>query len=517
MAINYFYPHVSINKNILERRRNVQEYADTTVMFVPFIAKKGPNNQIVKIHSLDEFISVYGELDYAYQGQTALNIMNWLTSGNGNAAANGTILAYRITKNSETADAKTNPASGTPAAISGLSAKYPGTYYNDITMEIETATDLKSAKSIVIKKGNTVVERYYNVAADSVSTVLRSSDFVEVESVNSLITGTTTKTFITDSGTSRRIQFLGGSDETSQENTIKNFWTITNNSSPADILQSSLETPVDVIMDAGYDVEIKTKMVEYLMTYRPDIILFLDEYKLGFTSNQYESTTPTPTSLSTVFAYTDETKKELYNKFKTNIAVYQQYFTINENTLFEDERSIYVTPSYFIARLLPYNDAVHGVQYPMAGLRRGVLSGATSVNINPKPTQKDSWFATRYNYVEKSSREYAFMSQRTFDNSTAERYTALSFLNNSRALQKIVKQIEAISREYLFEYNDAITLSQLKAELSKYINNWLANRTLDKAEVDVRKNELSNEAVDVTIVIRFTDTIEVITVDLTVE
>ena len=140
MAINYYYPHVSINKNILERRRKVQEFADTTIMFVPFISKKGPNNVIVPIHSLDEFIATFGELDYATQGQTALNIMNWLTSGNGNSAANGTIYAYRIND--------TTPAVG---SIASFSAKYPGSFYNKVKVEIELNKEKKVAKTIIIK------------------------------------------------------------------------------------------------------------------------------------------------------------------------------------------------------------------------------------------------------------------------------------------------------------------------------------------------------------------------------
>jgi hypothetical protein len=53
--------------------------------------------------------------------------------------------------------------------------------------------------------------------------------------------------------------------------------------------------------------------------------------------------------------------------------------------------------------------------------------------------------------------------------------------------------------------------------LNRYLNNWISNRTLSYAEAMVNKNPYSDEAVDVTLVIKFTGTIEVISVDITIE
>jgi hypothetical protein len=47
--------------------------------------------------------------------------------------------------------------------------------------------------------------------------------------------------------------------------------------------------------------------------------------------------------------------------------------------------------------------------------------------------------------------------------------------------------------------------------------NWIANRTLASGVVTVAKNPWSDEAVDVNLTIKFNGTIEVISVDITIE
>ena len=53
--------------------------------------------------------------------------------------------------------------------------------------------------------------------------------------------------------------------------------------------------------------------------------------------------------------------------------------------------------------------------------------------------------------------------------------------------------------------------------LNKYITNWVANRTLSSGVVTVSKNPYSDEAVDVEVTIKFNGTIEVISVNITIE
>jgi hypothetical protein len=95
--------------------------------------------------------------------------------------------------------------------------------------------------------------------------------------------------------------------------------------------------------------------------------------------------------------------------------------------------------------------------------------------------------------------------------------TALRFINNARVTNKMIRDLENIGREYLFEFNDSTTLSNMRAALNRYVTEWVQNRTLSFADVVVESDEFLEEKVNVTLTIRFTGTIEVISIDITIE
>jgi hypothetical protein len=167
--------------------------------------------------------------------------------------------------------------------------------------------------------------------------------------------------------------------------------------------------------------------------------------------------------------------------------------------------------------MLPYQTITlnKGYHTPIAGLTNGELTGVLYVNENPIPETKDAWFTDRINYSEKDSRQISFMSQRTLE--SADKNTALQFANNALMTNKIVKELGTLAREYLFEYNDAITLANIRKTLNVYISNYVAARVLQYAVIDVQKNPFSEEAIDISINIKYTGTIEVISIDLTIE
>jgi hypothetical protein len=263
------------------------------------------------------------------------------------------------------------------------------------------------------------------------------------------------------------------------------------------MLSNKLETPADVIFDSGHSLTIKNLMKEFSEV-RDDIFFFLSDFE--FTSKDNGD-------IANVIAE------------KLNQAVYAQKFSVDDVI---SGKNIWVGPTYFLASLIPFNDRIYGMQWPTAGLTRGVLSGVKAINSNPNNEDKDLFYTTRINYVEKDSRGYKFMSQLTGDSfieNTSGEYqeTSLKFINNARVTNRIVRDLEELGRDYLFEFNDAATLLNMRNALNRYVTEWVQNRTLSQANVEVAKDPYSDERVNVTLNIKFTGTIEIISIDITIE
>ena len=89
MAIFYTHPRVDINKTAITRQRLVESEPDSLRLFAPFKASFGPTNEISILHDISDFTQPYGEFNFDQQGQTALNIRNWLLQG-------GTVYGMRV-------------------------------------------------------------------------------------------------------------------------------------------------------------------------------------------------------------------------------------------------------------------------------------------------------------------------------------------------------------------------------------------------------------------------------------
>lgn len=536
MAKNYTYPRVTLSTTAINRVKATPNVDDTTIYFTPIIADKGPIATLTKVHTLKEFYSIFGEISYSKIGQTGLNIANWLTSG-------GTLLTYRLkTKKDEEYESKvSNFSDGTPTEPNTdniFKSKYAGTYYENLLIKVKgyKKNDDFNYLTIVITNSNDIpLETYTRITENNIESQTKFSDLIkpltssDFDKLTKLIKDEKNndkdslickfkmaKVESSALSTVSTISLLGDPEEepktepTTFTEALTAFW-----ENPS-ILSNHLATPIDVIMDAAYPKKIKEYMGKFVgkgtlssilddKPMRDDIFLFLDlcENTENETSSLFErkSLTEDSTLLN-----------ELTDFRSNNYAVYAQYLIISDNDI-----DTYVSPTYSLCSLIPYNDIHYGIQWATAGTNRGILSSVSSLSSNPGPDEKQSYFEDRINYIEATSREISFGSQRTYDDSTDEVYTALSFINNSRTLNKIKKELELIARDYLFEYNDSTTLANLNEALNKYITGWISNRTLSKAVVVAEKSDYSNETVIITLNIKFTDTIEVISIDITVE
>ena len=492
---NYNYPRVDIKTIAKIHNTAAPEAEDTTVLFMPILADKGPMNEIVKIHSLEEFITIFGEMDGIQKrvGKlTAFNIMNWLTAG-------GTLYVVRL--GNEAGSKQREVTIGYPkndetaTEFYTITGKDLGAYIN--AYKFDLTIDGKQGKISVKSSNGRILERvYFVVPTENDEEVPVASEYIK--SITKVAAKPNPDDVAGTDGLSEKPEFT---------DVLKVFWnakdktTIEGIKDAKHFLENPLPTPIDLLMDAGYPVSVKAAMANFVLSnnadepgIRPDIRAYIDLY-----DNEHEKAeiaTKLPEGLP---------KDE-------NIFYFWQSFTISD-AVFADGKDMTVGPSYFLSKIVPANDIANGIQFPAAGTRRAELTDVVKMSENPLPDTKETLFTNHINYAEKDSRGYYFMSQRT----SSENSTALSFINNARVTCRIVHEINALARDYLFEFNDATTLQNMRSVLNKYITNWIANRTLSYGEVDVAKNALSDEAVDVTLNIKFTGTIEVISIKLVIE
>ena len=173
---------------------------------------------------------------------------------------------------------------------------------------------------------------------------------------------------------------------------------------------------------------------------RDDVIFVADTIELTTKDNKFTNKLPGDASawVNKISDSSHETRL---------ISVYDAYLTTEDIYSATSGVETYVSPTYFLAGLIPYNELTYGCSYTNAGKRRGEVSDALYLSKNPTPEEKDALYAERLNYIEKDSTGMYFMSQSTYQ----QEDTALRFLNNSRSLNVIARNVERIGRNYLHE------------------------------------------------------------------
>jgi hypothetical protein len=270
---------------------------------------------------------------------------------------------------------------------------------------------------------------------------------------------------------------------------------------------NKLEYPCDVFMDAAYSYEVKSQIIKELPDLRDDVHFFMDVYSPSEEDSEISyGKSELVDNINELCALAKDADNN--NIDLTNISFYAQSMVIS-NTYTDND--VEVGPTYFLSQLIPENYFKYGIQYPVAGLTRGVITGIKNISENPDPATKNEFYDARINYIEKDSRGYKFMCQLTrglYD-------TALSYVNNSRTTSRIARDIETIGRKYLFEFNDTTTLSNMNNEMNKYLGEWVQKRTLSYFNLEL--NSVAHNKVEVNLGIKFTGTIEIIAVHIEIE
>src|SRR5699024_7920632 len=135
----------------------------------------------------------------------------------------------------------------------------------------------------------------------------------------------------------------------------------------------------------------------------------------------------------------------------SNSSEYTSIFS--QDLVYFDEfngRDIRVTPTYLSASKIPTQAIEKGLHFPLAGPRRGLISGHKAVSWTPSPAYKEKLYASKVNYIEDETDKTKIGSQLTSIASDGP----LSNLNNMFTLIRIKRDVEELVSHYQFEIND---------------------------------------------------------------
>lgn len=263
-----------------------------------------------------------------------------------------------------------------------------------------------------------------------------------------------------------------------------------------DVLNTDL-IRFNVIFDARYNNDVKKAITDLARNVRRDFIFFANDAGTNYTVTPEDSL--------------DWRRRDF------NIA--SEFVTIHGQDLtYFDEytgRDIRFTPTYVLASKLPQLATQHGLHYPLAGTRRGVIDGFKSISWTPDSAYREKLYKAKVNYIQQDSKATRFNSQLTTINSTG----AASYVNNMFTTLEIKRGAEDLLVGYQFEFNDDETISTLYTELNNYLSRFTSNRSCESITSDVSSSDYdrAQRILRVSISIKFTGVIERIVLNLDVK
>lgn len=193
----------------------------------------------------------------------------------------------------------------------------------------------------------------------------------------------------------------------------------------ADVLDTD-RVEIDVTLDSNLSFILKDAMARTAAS-RGDFVTLLD---LGFPKSYTQ-------------AISSREKNLTINTY--HAAIYGQYFIVEDTNGAQQS----VTPTYFLADKIPFNDANFGMQVALAGLDHGSISGFKSISYYPNEPAKEALYKSRINYVEEDSLGVRFGTHKT------SQYieSALSALPNVRSLLRLRRELHKFGKQKQYKMN----------------------------------------------------------------
>ena len=251
---------------------------------------------------------------------------------------------------------------------------------------------------------------------------------------------------------------------------------------------------IDVVLDANYSSAVKEAVGAFISA-RGDCVGMLD---VGFQANHTQSINERLSNPGLMMS-------------DFRLSVWAHDFIVRDTY---NGLDIKVTTPYMLANKIPTVDNNLGIQYPFVGPTDGVVSGFEKINFIPNEDQKEEMYQAQVNYVEQDPRRYNFGSQLT----SQVQNSALSDINNVRALLRIKRETETLMNEYRFKFNDQQTLTAANYDLNESLQRWVTNRACSYIKGTVYRSDYDRQQkiARVKIELQFTGIIERIFIDIIV-
>lgn len=211
---------------------------------------------------------------------------------------------------------------------------------------------------------------------------------------------------------------------------------------------------LDCIIDANYPDDVK-KAIEALADFREDFVFLRDLGTGLYTAED-------------IIAKADSVTKSRY------VATYaNSWDVIDPYSL----KQITVTVGYNLAKLLPKHFSEKR-NAPLAGQLHGfvfddIIEGTVNFlpKIIPGKDQKDELFEKRINFVSYFNGIATMESEYT----TQEAYTGFSYLNNTIAVQQVVKAIRVHCPKVRYSFMEEDDLTKYEEDVQAILNNYTSN------------------------------------------
>ena len=223
-----------------------------------------------------------------------------------------------------------------------------------------------------------------------------------------------------------------------------------------------------VVFDGDYNVDVRTAIVNLCQTLRGDCVGILDNGIHGTVAS----------------AVADRQSVNNFNSYF--VALYENHTRVYDPFT---GRDIWVSPSYWMSSVIPYNDTVADPWWAPAGFNRAALNGVKEAALYPNKVDRDDMYIVQLNPIARLKPGYVIWGQQT----TWSKPSALRDLNIVRLVLYIDAALKNFALYYVFDQNDAFTWNDFQVKVHSFLTNIKNRRGLRSFSVSVFATEYERQ------------------------